>query len=205
MQGVEFAPSHFRAREFQFYEIPFLQIQISPIQRTSHELPIVSFLRKNNYVVRPKDKPKVWHVVSIHRGGSGTLPGDAKLLIDQLNLHQGSGILWVNWSEKNPAKAAMLWPTIQKLAGRELYVLIPGLLQQALLADGTDSAFTARMDQWLSEELVSLIGDMRKAQRDELASALLDEALADFPNDPRLLKWKAESESTDKTDLSNDP
>ncbi|MEM9587669.1 MAG: hypothetical protein AAGA03_10340, partial [Planctomycetota bacterium] len=32
VSGIEFAPSHFEARRFQFYELPLLQLQITPIR-----------------------------------------------------------------------------------------------------------------------------------------------------------------------------
>ena len=207
VRGVEFAPSHFQTREFQFYEIPFLHIQISPIKRTGVTSPTLASLRKNNWVKRPKTKPETWHVVSINRGASGLLPGDAQLLTDQLDLIDGStsSYFWLNWSENHPNEAAALWPIVQRLAERELYILVPGLLQRVLLSEKTEPEFSDELKRWLLDQMASLIKDMRAAERDELADALLEEALVDFPDDPQLQQWRSEAESAKEDEQDSAP
>ena len=35
VRGVEFAPTHFQQREFSFFEIPLIHVQITPIRRSA--------------------------------------------------------------------------------------------------------------------------------------------------------------------------
>ena len=116
-------PPIFSQREFSFYEIPLMHIQITPIRRSPDRRPSNCDLRASEFADRPHTgKPSNWHLVSISRGVI-TTPADANLLIDQLKLKDrrtpntgASGVSII----RNSAK--ILWPMIQKLAERELYI-----------------------------------------------------------------------------------
>ncbi len=207
VRGQEFAPSHFHTREFEFYEIPGLQIQLTPIQRSGSIPPLTTFLRTNGYLPRPKAPPDDdgWHLVNINRGASGNTPGDAQFLTKHLALSNIRGIYWQTWSENNPQQATVLWPIIQRLANRELYVLIPSLLEQATLATAGDSTvqakkFNTEIDDWLQNEYIQLIRDMQDAKRETLANALLQEAIIDFPNNTELKKMAEKQPAAPATD-----
>lgn len=174
-------------REFSFYEIPILHIQITPIRRTTRGNPTINQIRQKSLTV-PRGQPAddQWDLVYLSRGLSGTTPADPKLLIDQLQDYQSyDSNYWGKWNTSNPKQAAILWPIIQKLSVRELYVLIPSILEVAR-ADLSPAELKTEIDALLIKEYKSLVEDMRQAGRSELANSLLSEAIADYPNDENL-------------------
>ena len=187
--GQEFSPTHFRVRRFSFYEIPLFHIQITPIKRAGITPRSATYIRQKSLIPKPQG-PEIWHLVSLTRGISGTTPGDAELLVNQLTLKVDSIDFWRQWSIDHPQRATLLWPVIQRLAKRELYILMPGLMEFALI-DQPPAKFSQQADEWLREEYVKLVEDMRDAERVELAGQLLNEALSDFPSDAELTELQA--------------
>lgn len=114
---------------------------------------------------------------------------DAKLLTDQLELLKdnttGSDKFWEDWSVKEPAKAKVLWPIVQKLAIRELYILLPKIFTIALDAKD-DAALRQSIAEYLRTSYRELVTEMRSIGRTELADELLAEAIVDFPDDAKL-------------------
>ncbi|KAA1260891.1 hypothetical protein LF1_34330 [Rubripirellula obstinata] len=197
VSGVEFAPSHFQIREFSFYEIPLLHHQITPIHRKTRTSKTATYLRQKSLIQSTRGPAQTWHLVSLSRGLTGSTPADASFLIDQMELSSAGEDYWRQWSIDHPAKAALVWPVIQKLADRELYVLIPALLE--LVSANASKAVTrteelkSKIDEHLQDEYFSLIQDMIAADRLPLAEALLDEALADYPENEDLKSIKIPS------------
>ena len=187
VSGVEFAPSHFQQREFSFYEIPLLHLQVTPIRRKLSTPATATFLRQESLIQVPVGQPTQWHLVSIDRGLRDRVEDDANLLIEQLQMTSQSVPYWRNWSSDHPKSAAVLWPLMQKLAQRELYILMPGLFEIAQ-ADQTESELQTAMDAYLIEQYSSLIRDMVAAGRDVVAEQLVAEASADFP---KAAPWKS--------------
>ncbi len=190
VSGVEFAPSHFQTRQFSFYEIPLLQLQITPIYRKTTTNKTATYLRQKSLIQSTRGPAQTWHLVSLSRGLTGSTAADASFLIDQLELSSAGKDYWRQWSIDHPAKATLVWPIIQKLADRELYVLIPGLLE-LVSADSSKPATGIEMlkrdiDTYLQDEYLSLIGDMAAADRQRLAAALLSEARSDYPKNADL-------------------
>jgi len=149
VQGREFAPSHFEIRRFSFTEIPLLRLQITPINRVSETSGLQSYLSTSSLISRPGGQPTDWHIVELSRFGGGSTPADAKLLTDfldagtlRLSTQRHSQWHWHQWSLQNPKHAAVLWPVVQKLAQRELYVLIPSVFQIADAAAPVNVAVT---------------------------------------------------------------
>jgi hypothetical protein len=130
-----------------------------------------------------------WHLVTLTRGGIESRPADAKLLTDQLENPRFNQVqsndYWHDWSSREPAKAKVLWPVIQKLAFRELYILMPTLFAFAL-DSADDMALKRSIDEYLQKSYAELVVELRNAGREELAAELLREAITDFPNDPKL-------------------
>jgi hypothetical protein len=136
VQGREFAPSHFEIRRFSFTEIPLLRLQITPIRRVSESSGLQTYLATSSLISRPAGSPTDWHIVELTRFGGNTTPADAKLMTDFLDTYSPrytthSEWYWHQWSLQNPKHAAVLWPLVQKLAERELYVLVPSVFQIA--------------------------------------------------------------------------
>lgn len=185
VSGYEFSPTHFQQRRFSFYEIPLLHLQITPIRRSSDTPPAANYVRQNSLITAPKGVPQVWHLVSISRGVTGSTPADAALLIDQLKMSTGGKDFWRQWSLDHPQHAKVLWPLVQNLAERELYILLPRLFEIAQL-DQPVPRLQQRIDDYLKREYAGLIQDMRAADRVELADQLLQEAINDYPDDQTL-------------------
>ena len=189
VSGTEFSPTHFQVRRFTVQEIPWLKMQISPIRRTSSQLSAAQYLVAQKLIQQPQGPPNQWHLVELLRGGMQQSPADAKLLIDQLELitvpNQGNNAYWHDWSMNEPAKAQVLWPVIQKLAIRELYILLPKIFAHALAAKD-DSALRLWIDDYLRTSYGELVTEMRNTDRAELADELLSEAILDFPDDAKL-------------------
>ncbi|MDA8743152.1 hypothetical protein N9N28_00840 [Rubripirellula amarantea] len=125
--------------------------------------------------------------MSLSRGLTGTTDANANLLVDQLTMQSGSDSYWRKWSIDHPSHAKILWPTVQKLAQRELYVLLPALLERAGADHEETSESVARLQQtidgYCKEQYTRLISDMNDAGRTELADELLKEASQDFPEE----------------------
>jgi len=196
VEGTEFAPKHFQTRRFSFYEIPLVHWQITPIRRVSTTPETARYLTQSKTLVMPNSIPTRWDLVEIKHGMQSLEPRDPALLVDHLRLMEDGTAVWKQWSKKNPKLAKHFWPTIDKLADRELYILIPRLME--LTRDVEDVAtLKTVVSDYLAEEYVSLIRDMRDAQRDELADALLAEALEESPDNPELQSLKKDRQTAD--------
>jgi hypothetical protein len=191
VSGTEFSPTHFESRQFTVREIPWLKIQISPIRRSASQSGTARYLIAQSLVRPAPGPPKDWHLVELTRGGMTQSQADAKLLTDQLDLsvynhsQLSSNPYWQDWTINEPAKAKLLWPLIQKLATRELYILMPKLFAIALNASD-DRSLQKSIDDYLRTSYFELVNEMRSVERDDLADELLAEAIADYPNDPKL-------------------
>ena len=187
VSGREFSPTHFETRSFWFVEIPLLQLQVMPIRRTSQVSRLSTYLATSGLINRPQGPPAQWHLVELGRFAAQR-PADAKLLSDFLEHRRGVSsigeLYWHQWSTEHPELAAILWPEVQKLAERELYLLIPELFQIAELADSADT-FAADLHTALSHGYARLIRDLDAAGQTELAESFRRDAVRDYPEDPR--------------------
>ncbi len=117
----------------------------------------------------PQGPTEVIGTWSPSRAALAWLPeADADLLIDQLLLNPDGDLYWKKWSNDHPKLAAVLWPVIQKLAERELYILMPRLFEFAQ-PDQSPADLQASIDAYLVEQYRGLIADMVAADRIELA------------------------------------
>lgn len=192
VSGSEFSPTHFEMRRFSVHEIPWLQVQISPITRSTSQSATSRYLIAQSLIQTLPGAPKDWHLVELSRGGISQSQADAKLLTDQLELYlyrqnssSSSNEFWHDWSIQQPAKAKVLWPTVQKLAIRELYILLPNLFSLAIDAED-EVVLQQEIDEFLRASYFSLVTEMRDADRMELADELLAEALLDYPDAVKL-------------------
>ena len=73
IQGEEFSPDVFRRREFSYYEIPLLGLQVWPITHTESTGPLENYLRNKQLISLPARLPEPrWDLVSATRGWGGT-------------------------------------------------------------------------------------------------------------------------------------
>ena len=187
VSGREFSPITFSMRDFQFYEIPMLGLQITPIKRTGTTARTATYLRQKALINVPTPPDDVWHLVFLSRGFTGSTPADAQLLVEHLGLQFGGNDYWRKWSTDNPKHAQILWPLVQILAQRELYILMPPLFELAQRKQSAEQ-LSDNLNQSLRSQYLSLILDMRDSGRKQLATELLAEATIDFPDDDSLRK-----------------
>ncbi len=191
VSGQEFSPTHFQQRDFSFYEIPLIHLQITPIRRSGSTPATAVYIRQNSFIKNYTGVPHTWHLVSISRGLTGSTDANAKLLLDPLKFQQAGSAYWRQWTIDHAKHGHILWPVIQMLAQRELYILMPELFELAQLGQ-TPEQFDSNMNRFLQDQYLRLVQDMKAAGRAELAGQLLDEALSDFPDDPPLNKLRQE-------------
>ncbi len=160
VSGVEFSPTHFQQRTFEFYEIPIIEQQITPIRRKTVNNPALNFIRTNGYITTSPGLPNRWDLVSLTRGLTGTTEADAELRFTPLVREKDDAVYWVTGSKQNPAAAGYLWPIIQKLALRELYLFIPPLLEKANQI-GNSSDFQSDLEMQLISDYLLLYGNFK--------------------------------------------
>jgi hypothetical protein len=206
VEGEEFSPTHFRSRTFSFYEIPIIHWQITPISRSTTTPSTAILLTQKKWITPPATPPSIWHISSLRHGVGESKDDDAALLLRQLRNGAGGSGSWSQWSQDHPELANVLWPTIAKLAERELYVLMPRLLEIVRPITSVEP-LRVTIAGYLRQEYRSLIRDMRAAGRDDLADALLAEAAEDehlsFAKEKDLVKEKQpvlKEESTSRPD-----
>lgn len=147
--GLEFSPHTFQRRYFHYYELPLLQIQITPIHRSdwtkSLELQLVS-----DGLVGSDNSPELrWDLDWAQPGARSLVLGDANILCEYLDSRDANGRLrWQEWTDRNPELAKSLWATVERLAIEKLYLLVPDVFA---LADRAADA--AEFQQAIAETL----------------------------------------------------
>jgi hypothetical protein len=135
VHGVELNPYTFARRSYSLYEVPIVRWQVRGIRREDVTSAVVDFLVTQGYVAAPKKAPDVWHIVVGTRGVRPPSVGDANILVTYLEtLNAEDQHQWVEWSEKNPKLAPLLWKSVGRLAQDELYVFIPELFELSTTA-----------------------------------------------------------------------
>ncbi|MEM9645136.1 MAG: hypothetical protein AAF989_09085, partial [Planctomycetota bacterium] len=122
---------------------------------------------------------ETWHLNFISRGFGGSTAADAGLLVDQLSIEQAGDKYWKTWSIDHPKKAKAFWRVIQRLARRELYVLMPRLFEIAQ-RNLEPIEMNDRIDDLMRSQYLGLIEDAKIAGQIELVEALTVEAAGDF-------------------------
>jgi hypothetical protein len=186
--GIEFSPTHFTSRTFNFYEIPLVQLQVSPIERTDLPIPVTNLLRSQNHITFPSGDVEQWQLVEIRRGGGSKTLGDAEILTSHMRLGEGgatAGSIWEQWSRDNPPAAAVFWPIIKRLAERDLFLLMPELFSIAQRETDAEKLQMA-IDQHLRQSYLQLALDLFEAEKLTHAANVLDDALTDYPDDKKL-------------------
>lgn len=187
VEGREFSPESFRHRDFELYEVPYLEVQISPIQRSIRSTDTATYLRQKGLVTNIPAKSgdstadPTWHLVRLTRGLRGSTHRDAKILTEQLDLQIVGDHYWKKWSVDHPKKAKVFWPVIQRLALRELYVLMPGLFEIAQ-REMSATELTETLDDRLQSDYRGLIADAKADGRDDLVDLFTEEFRTDFPD-----------------------
>jgi len=199
VQGEEFAPDTFERREFHYYEVPLLGLQVSPIHRSDGTGDLENYLLGEKILTDESgSKETRWDLVRAHRGlipdrSRSIAQGDAQILCRYFDAMDGQGEkIWLQWSKKNEALAKVLWPTVAKLARQQLYVFTPDVL--AVARDAADAAeLEEKIVELLSAKYLDLAVCQQRLGDHELAVELFTESLSYDPDTVAALAGRAKS------------
>ncbi len=156
--GRELNPDTLEVRHFSYYRIPFTQIGVSPIRRTTLEPGWGAFLIDEGYwklaqpttgtavslerrsrkngpaksggAQRGSQSPPAqrWHLV-----GVDGVAADAAVFVEIMETRLGNGDnQWVAWTKDHPQTARVLWSHVATAADLELYPYIVIMLRTAI-------------------------------------------------------------------------
>jgi hypothetical protein len=136
VSGEEFTADTFSRRTYQYVELPYLGIPLSPVGRHEWRSELEQLLTEQEYVA-VSGPPYRWDLVAAQRGGTLWREGDAWILCTYLDARDRyDSLYWLDWTRAHPALARIFWPQIARLARRELYLFMPELF--ALAQTATD-------------------------------------------------------------------
>jgi tetratricopeptide (TPR) repeat protein len=186
--GEEFSAENFTRRQFTYYEIPMVGLQVWPIDRTDKTNDLERFLLNEKLIeeVKTSDARRRWDLIlATHGSPDGTQlvfsEGQARILSSYLDaVDADKKNVWMEWSKQHQELAKVVWPVVAKLARQELYVFIPDLLLAARGAADA-AAFKQRMDLMLAEKYFDLAKTQQQLGRHELAVELFSECITLAP------------------------
>lgn len=181
VHGREFSPSNFQLRNFSFWEIPLVHLQVRPIRRSGSMNSLASYLIAQKLIQSPQNGKQLgdWHLVKLSRGTLQRPPSDAEILVQYLEGDLGTN--WRDWTVSHPKEGAILWPVVQNLAQRELYVLLPELFRLAKKSEDPNQ-LQASIRTFLIRENLQIASDLNEAGRSGIARELLAETLLEYPD-----------------------
>jgi hypothetical protein len=139
VRGHEFAPDTFSRRDFRYYELPLVHLQVSPVRRTVKRNELCRHLIKTGLIAE-KASVSRWDLVAAARGERQLSGGDASILWRYLEATDTDGIsYWLRWTKQHPKLAKVLWPKVAQAAREELYVLIPEMFRAAWSREDPDN------------------------------------------------------------------
>lgn len=176
VHGVEFCPQTFQRRAYSFYEIPWIGIQVRAVRHVDLTGPLEKHLVQKKLVQPPGKSPVSWHIVRGVRGAGGAQTGDAEILTQYLDAQDAEEKhVWLDWSEKNPQQASVLWPAIAQLSREDLYVFVPEFID--LAKNSADPIrFRQQLHSRLAETLFLVAQRYQQAENDEAARHFRQEA-----------------------------
>ena len=132
VNGEEFSPSTFKRRQFYYYEVPWIHVQVSPIFRDDSTDEVSTYLKSTDWLTLTPKSAEPWHLVSGYSGSQARQRGDASILTHYLDAVDADGShYWEDWSQANAAHAKVLWQEIAEVARQQHYLLIPTMMALA--------------------------------------------------------------------------
>jgi hypothetical protein len=161
--GTEFNPQTFERRQFSFFEIPLIRLQVTSLSRADISGPVEQHVRSQGYVKPTPGVPETWHLVALRRSTYAATPTDPLILQRYLDARDADDAhYWQNWNVKHPQLAKVLWPEVARLARLNLYVQLPPLF--ALARDATDpQTFAVALRQASLDQLDEYITRLERA------------------------------------------
>lgn len=169
IEGQEICPHTFRIRTFSYWQPPFSPLGFGKTVAVSDEFATALSL---SGTFTPGAHQR-WDLVRDNYSGRDPQRDlAARYLADHFRrTAPGVEFHWVEWSRAYPASATRFWPWISRLAGDDLYVVLPELFHYAELAASTDPVAFER-------DLGHLVlADMRAIRDDAVAWGQPDRVL----------------------------
>lgn len=212
VSGEEFSPEAFVRREYRFYQIPLVGLQITPIERNV----ITNSLERKIGRIPPAEivdmsDPAVhWDVVTSLKMNRGEWAGEAKILCDYLELKDAQDkLVWLDWTNAHEEMADVLWPMIASVAKARFYFLVPELLRLAESAGVSDDPAqdAENLRDLLRTQLVrsccQLGGELTAMGQHEEAVRAYDLALGYEPQQAEAMRGRqAARASTEEAELA---
>jgi len=137
--GEEFSPGRFHRRSYHYWEIPFIHVQVTPLQKQDETNDLEKYLLQKKLIRPANEAQPRWDLVKLRRAEFEGPSGDALILCRYLDQKNEEGeFIWLEWSKQQPELAKVFWPVVADAARRELYVLAPDLFHLAEKAAGPD-------------------------------------------------------------------
>jgi hypothetical protein len=156
--GAELNTGSWELREFSFRRDPFTNTQLTGIYYTpfsrggtwisaSANAPSLPDSSIRAYLTAKNLEPSRWDLVRIDDGLESV--GRASILVRLIDSGQfGTRKYWIDWSNDQPKKAAVLWPAAQRLVAENDYNELPDLFEFALY-EKDDTAFMNAVSDYL--------------------------------------------------------
>jgi hypothetical protein len=188
--GTEFAPDRFERRAFYFHQIPWVQLQVTPVQRHDTTNDLEHHLRRQRLIA--PGPPRRWDLVTVY-AGAGLTQGQAQILCRYLDQRNAEGKLrWLEWTNQQPELALPFWAAVQQAAQLEAYCLVPELFALAEHPPGESGAFRQQLDQLLARLYGELGDDYRAVEQPALAARCYAAALERNRDDLALRQKQAQ-------------
>jgi len=206
VEGEEIASETFQRRKFVYYQLPVIEFQVSGIMRTPSTGDLENFLIDKKIISVAKsttqlDESTRWDLIRAQRFGAVFSRGEAEILCNYLDaLDANKEYVWVKWSKENPKLAKIIWPAVVSVSQRELYVLVPELLELATNATEPDTLKT-QLAELQSQQYLRVATTQQQLDRHELAVELFSYSLDQSPDGIDALQRRAVSlEALGKTE-----
>ena len=188
VSGTEFAPDSFKRRDYAYFRIPLVRLQITPVVRWDTSNDLENHVGRNSLKGRRKIPAKRWDVATVN-SGTRREAGDAAILCNYLDTkNEDDEFLWLKWTKSDEARAKPLWLAVHDAAKIKAYVCIPVLFEIAELQEDAKQ-LADEIDQYMAKTLSSMADDRAALQEFERAEELYAAALK-YDEDNKPLKDK---------------
>jgi len=176
VSGIELNSHTWERRAFAFRRDPVTGVQLTSVlhnvpQRTglwsSTANPHAQILAHEiaKHLPQQCTRPQRWDLIRID---GSQLPGAAASILTELldTRDRSMNLFWLNWSQQNPARAAIVWPAAGHMVEIGQYAQLPALCELAVLENSP-------------EELSNSVGQLVQAAKLESA---VDSSVNEAPN-----------------------
>ncbi len=192
VSGTEFTPDRFERRDFAYFRIPLVQLQITPVVRWDSSNDLENHLARNalkKHVQVPMAKR--WDVATVKAGTSEEV-GDAAILCHYLDTkNEDDNFLWLAWTKSDEDRAKPLWLAVHHATKIDTYVCIPDLFE---IAEAHEDAkeMSDEIDRYMAGTLSSMAADQATLEDYDRAEQLYSAALV-YDGDNKSLTEKRDA------------